>query len=221
MIDTISYSHPDPEINRESHEFVKALPSKLNDSWPRILMSHVPLYRDPHQKSCGPDREKPGKFPLMKGLQYQTVIEHRFTHEILAAVRPVAVFAGDDHDYCDIEQEYELNGTGYTCREIAVKSSAMSSGIKHPALQLLTLYKPTGNEYASHTFDTKMCYMPDPLATIKACGVSFMILLAILIILERRKPSRLPKKDIQCIIARTAQAFLSLMLVLGWYFKSI
>lgn len=221
MVDTISYSHPDSEISRESHEFVKELPKKLNDSWPRIMMSHVPLYRDPNEKPCGPDREKPGKFPLMKGLQYQTVIEHKFTHEILTAVRPVAVFAGDDHDYCDITQEYESNGSIYACREVAVKSSAMSSGIRHPALQLLTLYKPTGNDLASHSFDTKMCYMPDPFATIKACAVVYAILLAILVILERRKRTRLPRKDVQCIIIRMAQAFLSLMLVLGWFFRSI
>lgn len=164
MLDTISLSHPNPEIHTAPTAFLETINDKLNPQLPRILLLHVPLYRFTETQACGPLREKSGPFPVQKGKQYQTVIEYEISQRILRTIHPEIAFAGDDHDYCDINQPYIYNGKNKITREIAVKSAAMSSGIKRPAIQLLSLnnpYDPRKTD-STLTYQTEMCYMPDP-----------------------------------------------------------
>lgn len=225
FIDTISYSHPDKEVSKESHEFLASLPKLIGSSKkPRILMSHVPLYRDPALKPCGPDREKPGKFPLMKGVQYQTIIEHDFTFQILEVVNPVIIFAGDDHDYCDISQEFKYHETDRVAREITVKSSAMSGGIKRPAVQLLSLLKSHDPqaEVDAATHATKMCFLPDPFATFKLFLVAMMVLfLGLVYAIRRERPRQTLKSSLTWILARLAMAGVSFLLILSYFYASV
>ena len=154
LLDSISLSHPDHLIKKEPDEFLNNLNNHINTNFPRILLTHVPLYRFPNIQKCGPQREKNKPFPLQRGDQYQTVIEYEISRRILNTIKPALIFAGDDHDYCDITQEYD----GGIAREITVKSAAMTGGIKHPAVQLLSL---NTNENSKHTYTTEMCYMPN------------------------------------------------------------
>ncbi|RLV91931.1 Cell division control protein 1 [Spathaspora sp. JA1] len=144
MFDSISYSHPDPEISKEAKQFIS---KEIPGVFPRILLTHVPLYRFKETQLCGPLRESKKLFPIMRGVEYQTVIEWEFSQNMLKTFQPEIIFAGDDHDYCDIFQEYELPQGGLKkTREIAVKSAAMTSGIKRPAIQLLSLSNPGKSE---------------------------------------------------------------------------
>lgn len=180
MLDTISMSNSDPDIAAESVEFLEQINSKLNPQFPRVLLVHVPFYRFPDTQVCGPLREKKDKpFPLQRGNQYQTVIEYEISQRVLSVVHPDLIFAGDDHDYCDIQQPYTYDNENKIAREIAVKSAAMSSGIKYPAIQLLSLNNPTDSPslVQQETFQTHMCYMPTPMLSI---GVYFVVVLALL-----------------------------------------
>lgn len=183
LLDTISLSSGDSNVNKESKEFLNSLDSRLNTHFPRILLTHVPLYRFNDKQLCGPLRESKNLFPVQKGKQYQTVIDFEISQEILSVVKPDIVFSGDDHDYCDVQYSYKYNGIDRPVREITVKSASMTCGIKKPAIQLLSLHNP----YNSNTqiesqdkFVTEMCYLPKPYFALKLYVFLFICSLIIL-----------------------------------------
>lgn len=186
LLDTISLSSKDPEISTPPTKFLESLNDRLNPQLPRILLLHVPLARFPDQQLCGPHRESKRPFPLQRGYQYQTIIEHHISQTVLTTVHPEIAFAGDDHDYCDIQQPYVHNGESKMAREITVKSCAMSGGIKRPAIQLLSLnnpYDPASRAAKGATFETEMCYMPLPYLPFKIYGVLFVLSIALMYLL--------------------------------------
>lgn len=183
LLDSISLSYANPKIQREPMEFLNTLNDKLNPQFPRILLTHVPLYRFNDKQLCGPLRESHKKFPVRKGHQYQTVIDYEISQQVLKTVRPEIVFSGDDHDYCDIQHSYYENGKESLSREITVKTASMTNGIKYPAMQLLSLNNPYDpkpkkktvdeddldhEERVKHTFSTHMCYLPSPYAALNS-----------------------------------------------------
>ncbi|KAH3673157.1 hypothetical protein WICPIJ_009891, partial [Wickerhamomyces pijperi] len=175
ILDTISLSdYQNEEVTTPTRKLLERLNTEDNGN-PRIILTHVPFYRFPDQQTCGPLRESTKKFPIMKGLQYQTVIDHQLTQEILAKVHPEIIFAGDDHDYCHIEHDYLTNGTPKKAEEITVKSCSMNMGIQYPAIQLLSLntgYKDQ-KDGGGKTFKTQICYLPAPYQS----GLNYLYLL--------------------------------------------
>ena len=114
-------------------------------SKPRVLLTHIPLYRDP-SLSCGPLRETAYFDVNGYGYQYKNSVEESLSNEILNKIQPDITFTGDDHDYCDIQHE-----GGY--REITVKSMSMAMGKKYPAVQLLSF---TNNQ--EFQYETDICF---------------------------------------------------------------
>ncbi|CAN3369953.1 cell division control protein 1 [Diutina catenulata] len=171
-VDTISLSHPDPEVAKPASDFLDTVVQSLpHPEYPRILLTHVPLYRWPDRQTCGPLRERNHKlFPLMKGYQYQTVIEYQHSQRLLSTIGPVLVLAGDDHDYCDIIQEYAYNGGTKYAREITVKAASMTGGVRYPAIQLLSLHGLQGGD---SSYSTQMCFMPTPYLSLKAYAIGY------------------------------------------------
>ncbi|KAL2258634.1 hypothetical protein VTK26DRAFT_8001 [Humicola hyalothermophila] len=128
---------------------------------PTILLTHVPLYRNPGTP-CGPLRErwpptKPPKgqtepvFPdhrnaisVSAGYQYQNVLSQQDSEKLVSKVGNVVhAFSGDDHDYCEVRH---LMGGGAQpqrpVREITVKSMSMAMGVTKPGFLLVSLYNP-------------------------------------------------------------------------------
>lgn len=156
IIDTIALSDTDSvEIQGNVLDYLKEIetlhPKLENEK--RILMTHVPLYRDPLVQTCGSHRESTKPFPIMKGDQYQTVIEDELSQLVLNSVKPDLVLSGDDHDYCEIEHTY--NGGDSKVIEITTKSAAMNMGIKKPELTYLTISP-------DNKITFKQCALPDP-----------------------------------------------------------
>lgn len=174
LLDTISLSDKtNPNVSRIPRQFLDNF-AMGSDPLPRILLTHVPLWRDPEQQTCGQLRESKEPFPIQKGHQYQTVIENDISQEILTKIQPEILFSGDDHDHCQISHSYPFQGKTKNAQEITVKSCAMNMGISKPAIQLLSLYNPSdltmvnaGGEYALKTYQTELCYMPDPYKAIR------------------------------------------------------
>ncbi|CAI4348112.1 ALS_1a_G0010710.mRNA.1.CDS.1 [Saccharomyces cerevisiae] len=174
LLDTISLSDKtNPNVSRVPRQFLDNF-AMGSHPLPRILLTHVPLWRDPEQQTCGQLRESKEPFPIQKGHQYQTVIENDISQEILTKIQPEILFSGDDHDHCQISHSYSFQGKTKNAQEITVKSCAMNMGISRPAIQLLSLYNPSdltmvnaGGEYASKTYQTELCYMPDPYKAIR------------------------------------------------------
>lgn len=168
LVDTTSLSSTKGQINQAARGFVNGLPKK---GMPRILLSHVPLFRDPNT-NCGPLREKPKFESLGRGYQYQNSLTKEISNQLLEKIEPDLIFSGDDHDYCDIVHP---QGT----REITVKSVSMAMGIYYPAVQLLSYSKlPEGLKY-----QTKICYMQTPYINVVVYIV--LAIISIVVILQQ------------------------------------
>lgn len=193
LMDTVSLScNNDTRIRMGSETFLNSLadPNHPSKEYPRILLTHVPLYRFTEKQTCGPLREDKSPFPVVRGEQYQTVLEFGMSQKIIDFINPSIIFSGDDHDYCHIRHplgqfmSHEIDhkkmeagkpGVDYA-NEITVKSSAMSGGIKKPAIQLISMWNPKDNTISddwklpkgegkvvdSMTVKTELCYLPSP-----------------------------------------------------------
>ena len=158
-----------------------------NTDIPSIILTHVPLYRAPGTP-CGPLRERyppsrtdSGEAPekddanaiaVQQGVQYQNVLTHEISKELVELVGDVShVFSGDDHDYCDVIHR------GYTSRyggirEVTVKSISWAMGVRKPGFLLLSLWNPVDKEgkatsqdaSKSPTIQTHLCLLPDQLS---------------------------------------------------------
>lgn len=210
LLDTVSLSDSENElVAKSSREFLNSLQREDHPAkeLPRIVITHVPLYRNPKEQKCGRYRESTKLFPIVKGKQYQTVIEYKYSREILDWIKPKLILSGDDHDYCHVrhplgisgldEQDHVYNeghdsvGRDFS-DEITVKSSAMTGGIRWPAVQLLSLWNPGENiglnpadseiwqetcrQTVLHdTFESHLCYLPDFLMPLIWYGVLAVI----------------------------------------------
>ncbi|CCH43252.1 Metallophosphoesterase 1 [Wickerhamomyces ciferrii] len=190
LLDTISLSDSiAPEVRKHPQQVLDSLSEYDPNENPRILLSHVPLYRFPEQQPCGPLRESNKPFPVMKGNQYQTVIDYEISQDILTKIRPKIAFSGDDHDYCHVSHEYNHPVGGKAkADEITVKSCSMNMGISKPAFQLLSLNNPKGTT-SSETYKTNICFLPLPFRSLKAyitMGILNLILYLIIFLLPQK-----------------------------------
>lgn len=175
QLDTISYSHDDPEVHTEARDYVDFVKDNVDPDLPTILLTHVPLFRDPNVETCGPGRESSKPFPLMRGVQYQTVIDYWVTEKLISSFKPSIIFSGDDHDYCDMVHLNYSNPSQTLSREISCKSPSMTNGIKYPAYQLLSLNNPLDGTPVEKTYETKMCYLPKPYMNVKVYFYSYLV----------------------------------------------
>ncbi|OAA81026.1 Metallophosphoesterase domain protein [Akanthomyces lecanii RCEF 1005] len=152
---------------------------------PTILLSHVPLYRDPGTP-CGPMREHwpPAKRPkgqaepvnpdhrnaitVAAGYQYQNVLSEEDSVKLIKNVGNVVhVFSGDDHDYCELVHSEAKGGV----REISVKSMSMAMGVSSPGFLMLSMYNPVDADgrpmpgAPKTTLQTHLCLLPNQFHT--------------------------------------------------------
>ncbi|ROT34984.1 cell division control protein [Sodiomyces alkalinus F11] len=156
-----------------------------NAELPTILLTHVPLYREPGTP-CGPLRERwppapqpPGQtdtvepdhrnaIPIAKGYQYQNVLSEEDSVRLVKTVgNVVQVFSGDDHDYCEVtHSERKKNAP-----EITVKTLNMAMGVAHPGFVMVSLYNPVDGHGSplpgapARTLQTHLCVLPDQIST--------------------------------------------------------
>src|SRR5690606_24991186 len=124
---------------------------------PRILLTHVPLFRQPNT-DCGPLRESPKPISIHAGFQYQNVLTSSVSTEVLQSTKPILVLAGDDHDYCEIFHK-EVSPK---VRELTVKSISWTMGVRHPGFLLLSAWNPAGKTFPdADTVQTHLCLLPD------------------------------------------------------------
>jgi hypothetical protein len=138
-------------------------PGEGAPGFPSILLTHVPLYREPGTP-CGPKREHwppvtPSKgqtspvFPdhrnaisVSKGYQYQNVLSESDSIRLIDNIGDVvSVFSGDDHDYCEIVHPANKNNA----REITVKSMSWAMGVRRPGFLMLSMWNPVDSKGAS------------------------------------------------------------------------
>lgn len=192
MLNTINSSiyRPPREFMEKLASSVTASDSKAMASNPRILLSHVPLYRN-KDVSCGRYRESRKPLPYVKGFQYQTLVTPELSQEILASIDPVAIFSGDDHDACHVKHSYEVKGEKKSTDEFTVKSVSMAMGIDDPGIQLLTLNNGQ-QQTASSSYETEICFMPSPFYPFLIYGI-VMALTVLTLVVYNLYPKKLPQ----------------------------
>lgn len=128
-----------PFLN-EDMEFISNIASQKKVKT-RILFDHVTLWKDSDAGYCGPRRESKSGFPITRGHQYQTVLDESTSDMLLKKIIPDIIFSGDDHDFCEIVDEYiDDQEKSHKTISINVKSMSMAMGIFQPSVHLLTLY---------------------------------------------------------------------------------
>jgi len=153
--------------------------------FPTILLTHVPLYRNPGTP-CGPMREHypPSKNPtkdpfgniidhrnaisVTAGYQYQNVLNEEDSVNLINSIGNVKhVFSGDDHDYCELRH----SDAKQNVREITVKSMSMAMGVSTPGFMMVSLWNPVsmdgrplshneGGPGEDATIQTHLCLLP-------------------------------------------------------------
>lgn len=131
-------------------------PGPETADFPTILLTHVPLYREPGTP-CGPLRERwpPSPPPdgqteplqrddrnaisVQRGYQYQNVLSEADSVRLISTIGNVVnAFSGDDHDYCEIVHTPQKNNV----REITVKSMSWAMGIRRPGFLMVSMWNP-------------------------------------------------------------------------------
>ncbi|KAK3071276.1 hypothetical protein LTR53_008930 [Teratosphaeriaceae sp. CCFEE 6253] len=161
-------------------------PSTAALELPVILLTHVPLYRDP-DTNCGRLRERGPSIRVAAGYQYQNVITKALSNALInyvSAAGDIAhIFSGDDHDYCDVSHRYNVVPGGQTSkagstikssrlsnvREITVKSFSWAMGVRRPGFQLVSLWNPVDAKGKTvgtplPTVQSRLCLLPDQLS---------------------------------------------------------
>ena len=128
---------------------------------PSVLLSHVPLWRDPGTP-CGPLRErwppsnpkagsdevpiKDGRNAISNvyGYQYQNVLAEDISKMLVDQIGDIEyAFSGDDHDYCELVH-HGYSGRNGGIREITVKTVSWAGGVREPGFLLVSLWNPLG-----------------------------------------------------------------------------
>lgn len=170
VLDTVALSSSDSRISSHARSFMTDLKKSKRDDKPRILVTHVPLYR-PIDSPCGPLRETNSSIKIQRGHQYQNVLDAALSEEIWSMVKPSVIFAGDDHDYCDYRRENGIH-------EINVKSFSWAMGIQRPGFQLVSL---SGTRY-----ETQLCILPGQLPLFLCYAMFLLISFSILLTVRYR-----------------------------------
>ncbi|EXB64643.1 Cell division control protein 1 [Morus notabilis] len=89
-------------------EFVKNVSMDVQ-SYPRVLLTHIPLYRQ-DEMYCGPNRKSPVINQRISRtadgeIRYQNYVSDKTSDFLLELIKPVLILSGHDHDQCTINHE--------------------------------------------------------------------------------------------------------------------
>ena len=186
--DNLIFPHTAEDLTSADYSNLPTLDRGDNaPDFPTVLLSHVPLYRDPGTP-CGPYREHwpPATPPkgqttpvtpdhrnairVSGGYQYQNVLSHDDSAKLISQIGNVKhAFSGDDHDYCEVVHKDYGGGV----REITVKSFNMAMGVPTPGFQMVSLWNPVdgqgrplpGADPGAPTLQTHLCLLPNQIGT--------------------------------------------------------
>ncbi|ANB15473.1 putative lipid phosphatase CDC1 [Sugiyamaella lignohabitans] len=224
LLDTISMLNTvNSSIYGPPTEFLKNLDKNLPADKPRILLTHIPLYRSPDSK-CGKHRESSkGALPYVYGYQYQTLVTPKVSNDVLTAVKPIAVFSGDDHDACHVQHKfydarYDPQNPSYNHKlatwypaEPTEEGSTLDAAagsrivdeytVKSISMAMgidypgiqLVTLGPTGYESDPSHFHTSICLMPSPFWAFTLYGLFAIITLGV-VLLYNLFPARIPRR---------------------------
>ncbi|KAK7757899.1 hypothetical protein SLS62_000277 [Diatrype stigma] len=199
--DELTFEHTAQDISSADFSTLPTMdPGEGAPDLPTVLLSHVPLYRDPGTP-CGPFREHwpPTKPPqgqttpvtpdhrnaisISGGYQYQNVLSREDSVNLVNQIGNVNhAFSGDDHDYCEVvHSDYD------NIREITIKSFSMAMGVPTPGFQMVSLYNPVDAQgkplpgSPPKTLQTRLCLLPNQISTYMTYAVLGVVTILVLV----------------------------------------
>ncbi|PRP88297.1 hypothetical protein PROFUN_03406 [Planoprotostelium fungivorum] len=144
---TLDPEMTDSEAHQESRDFLDTL-KKEDPRRPRILLTHVPLWRPPNS-DCGAS----GGPPIVDrvGYSYTNMLTREISEELLS-LRPMLVLSGDNHHHCDY-----VHPNGILERTVGTLS--WLQGIDEPSITVLNVHDRGEKDTASRP-TLNVCRMP-------------------------------------------------------------
>ncbi|KAJ2726266.1 hypothetical protein GGI07_000743 [Coemansia sp. Benny D115] len=192
LLDTLTLENDDPRVSNQSAQLVARLAADSNNLMPRLLFTHVPLWRPP-KTFCGAERQSREKYLLdRRGYQFRDQLFQNTTHALLRDIRPDAVFSGDDHDSCTVQ--HPIPGSmSDRATEYTIGAFGWASGVPIASYALLTLYPPPSavagkdnsggqSSAAGAEFMIQRCFLPYQLGIYKlyiGCFVLSLIVISL------------------------------------------
>jgi ethanolamine phosphate phosphodiesterase len=199
------YNHSIVETDQLRHDVLPPAKNIEETSFPTILLTHVPLYRDAGTP-CGPLREhwppssssdgKPlehddrNAISISAGYQYQNVLSFDLTKDVTTKIGDIQyAFSGDDHDYCEVvHRRYPSGGGGI--REVTAKSLSWAMGVRKPGFVVLSLWNPIDAngkplqpvDATKGTLQSHLCLMPDQLGIFIRYAMLLSLTLSLLLL---------------------------------------
>lgn len=107
---------------------------------PRVLLTHIPLYR-PDWTPCGPYRasevinQRISRSAYDQRILYQNYVTEESTKNILNSIQPVLVLSGHDHDQCTVSHKTKYG----TVKEQTLGTVSWQQGNLYPSFMLLSV----------------------------------------------------------------------------------
>lgn len=145
-----------------SWEFIKTLPSG-NESNPKVLLTHIPLYR-PDNTPCGPHRSSPvinqrvSNAAMDQGITYQNYLSKETSDLLLSLLKPVLVLSGHDHDQCTVVHSTPFGPVV----EHTLGTISWQQGNLYPSFMLLSAGPKLSRNSTdlNHEVLTNLCFLP-------------------------------------------------------------
>uniref|UniRef100_A0ACD5XGB8 Uncharacterized protein n=1 Tax=Avena sativa TaxID=4498 RepID=A0ACD5XGB8_AVESA len=143
-------------------EFIKTL-SSGNESNPRVLLTHIPLYR-PNNTPCGPHRSSPVinqriyNAPMDQGIRYQNYLSKETSDLLLRLLKPTLVLSGHDHDQCTVVHSTTFGPV----TEHTLGTISWQQGNLYPSFMLLSAgpkLSPNSTDFGQEVL-TNLCFLP-------------------------------------------------------------
>ncbi|KAL5579428.1 hypothetical protein UlMin_011870 [Ulmus minor] len=154
-------AHRQENLASSTWEFVKNI-SKDDQSFPRVLLTHIPLYRR-DWTNCGPNRNSEIINQRVtraadNQIRYQNYISEESSNVLLESIKPVLILSGHDHDQCTITHKSKF----WSAKEHTVGTVSWQQGNLYPSFMLLSasnsLLPNTSNP--EEAVLTQLCFLP-------------------------------------------------------------
>ncbi|MED6177484.1 hypothetical protein PIB30_098533 [Stylosanthes scabra] len=154
--------------NRQRHltsqtwEFLKNM-SVDDGVHPRVLVSHIPLYREDNT-SCGPHRSSPPINQRINStvsssanyISYQNFVTKDSSEYLLDNIKPKLILSGHDHDQCSITHQSKFGPV----KEQTLGTISWQQGNLYPSFIMLSVINETHANTTEESLLTQLCYLP-------------------------------------------------------------
>ncbi|KAK1296238.1 hypothetical protein QJS10_CPB15g01499 [Acorus calamus] len=151
------------KLSSSSWEFVQNI-SKEVMSRPRILLTHIPLYRA-DETPCGSYRSSPiinqriRRSDPDQGITYQNYLSEETSARLLELIKPILVLSGHDHDQCTVTHSTPTGAV----TEHTLGTVSWQQGNLYPSFMLLSATSiPSWNTTIppEQAVSTHLCFLP-------------------------------------------------------------